>query len=276
MSQKGETRMAFLRPGEIVERLKRASAVYVPFGPLEWHGPHMPYGTDALNAESVALGASAKTGGVVWPTQFWGTERERSPQQLASLGFRTDKYVVGMDFPRNLIRSMYCPEEVFALVVREILREIGVLGARLAVLVNGHGAENQIRTFERLTVEANNTTGLRVLFRIAAPRKMLEEGSGEHAAAKETSLLMHLHPQCVDVGQLPAKRVRMKYTDYAVVDGPGFDGKAKAAGYIAKEDDPRVSARPEIGRRIVQQTVLELVGEVRAELRALGRRRSRG
>jgi creatinine amidohydrolase len=268
--------MAFLRPGEIVERLKRASVVYVPFGPLEWHGPHMPYGTDPLNAENAALGASAKTGGVVWPTQFWGTERERSPQQLASLGFRKDKYVVGMDFPKNLIRSMYCPEEMFALVVREILREIGVLGARLAVLVNGHGAENQIRTFERLTAEANNTTDLRVLFRIAAPRKALEGGSGEHAAAGETSLLMYLHPQCVDTGQLPPKRVRLKYTDYAVVDGPGFDGKAKAAGHIAAKDDPRISARPEIGRKSAQQTVRELAEEVRAELKALGRRRSRG
>lgn len=40
--------LELLRPGEILAERERCSIVYLPVGPLEWHGPAMPYGTDAL------------------------------------------------------------------------------------------------------------------------------------------------------------------------------------------------------------------------------------
>ena len=261
MARKSDVRMQFLRPAEIVARLKAVSVVYVPFGPLEWHGPHMPYGTDALNAEAVALAACRRTGGVVWPTQYWGTERERRPDQLRSLGFPADKYVVGMDFPKNLLKSMYCPEETFAIVVREVLNGCIRLGARVAVLVNGHGAENHMAVFKRLVAEFNASGAIRVHFRVAAPLSALT-GSGGHADAGETSLMMHLCPGCVDLRALPPKGKRMKYTDHAVVDGPGFDGKGGRGGYLAADVDPRFHASAELGRRGFDQTVRELAAEV--------------
>ncbi len=272
MKTRAEVRMSHLRPGEIAGRLKKTSVVYVPFGPLEWHGPHMPFGTDPLNAENAALASCRRTGGVVWPTQFWGTERERRPEQLASLGFPTDKYVVGMDFPKNFMPSMYCPEEIFAIVVREILRAITTLKARLAVLVNGHGGENHIRVLERLAVEFTSTTDLAVHVRMAAPKTMLS-GSGEHAARGETGLLMHLHPASVDIRQLPPKSRRMKYTDYAVVDGPGFDGKAAGNGYLSRDEDPRFTASAAPGKKVADATVREIAAEVKALLKSLGKGR---
>jgi creatinine amidohydrolase len=275
MKRRGEVRMQFLRPGEIVARLKAAPVVYVPFGPLEWHGPHMPYGTDPLNAENVALGACRKTGGVVWPTQFWGTERERRPEQLKSLGFAAGKYVVGMDFPKNILPSSYCPEEIFAVVAREILREVRAVGARLAVIVNGHGGENHIAVLLRLETEFNNTTDLRVFVRVAAPRDFLQQGSGEHAARLETSVIMSILPECVDLKALPPVSRPMKYTDWAVVDGPGFDGKAKGNGYLTKEEDPRRTASAGLGKRFVARTVEEVAGEVKERLKSIRRGRRR-
>jgi len=272
-ARRRETRIQFLRPRQIVERLKAAPVVYVPVGPLEWHGPHMPYGTDPLNAENMALRACAKTGGVVWPTEFWGTERERTTAQLASLGFPKGKYVVGMDFPKNLIPSSYCPEEIFALVVREILREIIALGARAAVIVNGHGGENHMRVLHRLETEFNNTTDLRVFVRVAAPRRLFETGSGEHAARTETSVMMHAYPECVDIRELPPASRRMKYTDWAVVDGPGFDGKARGNGYLTKEEDPRLTASRALGKAYVEKAVREIAAEVKEILRSVKRGR---
>ena len=46
--------LELLRPGEILAERERCSIVYLPVGPLEWHGPAMPYGTDALLAQSLA------------------------------------------------------------------------------------------------------------------------------------------------------------------------------------------------------------------------------
>jgi len=275
MRQRREIRVAYLRPREIVERLRKAPVVYVPFGPLEWHGPHLAYGMDALNAEATALGVCAGTGGVVWPTQFWGTERERRPEQLKSLGFPAGKYVVGMDFPKNLIPSSYCPEEVFAILVREILREITSLGAKVAVIINGHGGENHIAVLKRLETEFNNTTDLKVFVRIAAPRWLPEAGSGEHAARGETSLLMHLQPECVDLRQLPPKGKRLKYTDYAVVDGPGFDGKAGGSGYLSRQEDPRFMSSAKAGKACARAAVREIAQEVRSLLESRKRTKAR-
>ena len=59
----------YLRPEEIVEEQERCSIVYLPVGPLEWHGPAMPYGTDPLAAAEVARRAAKITSekkGIKW------------------------------------------------------------------------------------------------------------------------------------------------------------------------------------------------------------------
>jgi len=260
-----EFRLAYLRPGQIRQRLAEASVVLVPVGPLEWHGPHMPYGTDAINATRTAEEVCRRVGGVVWPTVFFGTERERRPEQLVSLGFPDDEYIVGMDFPANSLPSSYCPEEVLAVLVREVLREIRELGAGLAVLVNGHGAENQIATLTRLAVEITHTVGPRVYFRMAAPQSMVEAGSGGHADDGETSLMMHL-TQSVDLSALPPLPQPMRYSDFAIVDGGGFDGKTPDH-IVPPKYDPRREASAARGTAILQQTADEIAAEVQAMLR---------
>ena len=44
----------YLRPEEILKEQERCSIAYLPVGPLEWHGPAMPFGTDPLAAWEVA------------------------------------------------------------------------------------------------------------------------------------------------------------------------------------------------------------------------------
>lgn len=257
-----ECRIAHLRPAQLAARLKEFPAVYVPFGPLEWHGPHLPYGMDPLNAENVARLACEATGGLLWPTQYWGTERERRPEQLASLGFPADRFIVGMDFPKHLLPSMYCPEEVLAVLVREILREIAALGGKAAVLVNGHGAENHMAVFQRLEREFNNTNPLRVLFRMALPKDK-SFGSCGHAEEMETSILLHLHPDNVDLKTLPPHPEPLRYGDYGIVDGPGFDGGGGPGATLLASADPRTKASAPRGKQIVEATARELAGEVR-------------
>ena len=43
-------RLELMRPDEICQVLSEKSIAYLPVGPLEWHGPAMPYGTDAMAA----------------------------------------------------------------------------------------------------------------------------------------------------------------------------------------------------------------------------------
>jgi creatinine amidohydrolase len=117
-------RFELLRPDEILAERQRFPVVYQPIGPLEWHGPHMPYGMDPLHAETEARRVAEMIGGVVMPTLYWGTERERDSNTLRDLGFNGDEWIVGMDFPRHSMRSLYTQEDVFGIVVRARLDQL--------------------------------------------------------------------------------------------------------------------------------------------------------
>lgn len=258
-----EFRIAYLRPGQIIERINRHSVVYVPIGPLEWHGPHMPYGTDPLNAQNTAEEVCRRVGGVVWPTLYWGTERERRPDQLESLGFPTDRYIVGMDFPANSIPSCYCAEEIFAMVVRDTVRQAARLGAKLVVLINGHGAENHMAALKRLAVELTNTGPTRVVFRLACVVGG-PAGSMGHADAVETALMMHM-TKSVDIPQLPPDGTELRYIDHAVVDGGGFDGQSPSHT-VPEEYDPRRRSTAELGKQSFVAACDQIAGEVKGML----------
>ena len=268
-SSNDEFRIAFLRPREILARLAQCPTIYIPVGGLEWHGLHLPFGVDPLNAESVAMEACRRTGGIVWQTLFWGTERERPGHQLANMGFRGDEYVLGMDHPANVVPSAYCSEEIFALLVREVLREVAQMGARLAVIVNGHGSLNQMDVLDRLAIELNHTTDLRVHAKLAMPKRLLDAGEGDHAAAGETSLMMYLYPQTVRLEELPSYPEPITYKDHGVADASPFLGTNKGPA-LPLESDPRVAASAEKGRKRMDETISELVNEVRDHLNQLG------
>lgn len=262
-----EIRIASMRPDQIISRLSTTPVIYIPIGPLEWHGPHLPYGVDPYNAENVAAKTCERTGGLVWPTLFWGTERERRKEQVEGLGLKGEEYVVGMDFPRHSLPSAYCPEEIFAIVVREVLREVSTLRARLAVIVNGHGAINHNQALHRLATEFNHTSDLRVHVRLAFHRANIEAGNMAHAAATETSLTMNTHPESVCLEKLPPAPEPLHYGDFGIVDSGGFMGRGR--GHIGPEDDPRSMSSAETGGEYAKITASELATEVGALLREL-------
>ena len=111
----------YLRPDQVVAARDRGAPIFLPMGPIEWHGPHLPLGVDPLRARFAAIALAEQMDGIVMPTLFVGTERERSPEMLQNIGFEADEYIVGMDFPDNTLKSHYFREEVFAVVLRNQL-----------------------------------------------------------------------------------------------------------------------------------------------------------
>ena len=79
MTQPHTLQFAHARPDEILAAREVCGILWLPVGQLEWHGPHLPFGVDPLNAESTALACAREMGGLVLPTLFCGTERERPP-----------------------------------------------------------------------------------------------------------------------------------------------------------------------------------------------------
>jgi creatinine amidohydrolase len=252
-----------LRPDEIIAERERCPVIYVPLGPLEWHARHLPFGTDPLNAQAVAREAARQTGGVVFPTLFWGTERERPPEKLRNLGLDEAAYVVGMDFPGISLPSMYAQEEVFAILIRQVLDHLVQSGYALIVLVNGHGGRNHKEVLSRLSVEYSAKTSARVLLTFALPKNSLQIAG--HAEAVETSVMLHLYPDLVDLGVLPPldEPIQIKT---GIVDSATFAGQPTADHTLPGESDPRLHASEDRGQMLFKATVAEVTAAVKEQL----------
>jgi len=255
-------RFELLRPDEIIAERARFPVVYQPIGPLEWHGPHMPFGMDPLHAEAVARRVAEAAGGVVMPTLFWGTERERTPEMLNNIGFPEDQWIVGMDFPANSMKSLYTPEDIFGLVVRARLDLLVQQQYRLIVVINGHGAANHLMTLERLAAEFTGLTPSRVLFLTAFIPDGRYSGIG-HADALETSLMMAMYPDAVDLQKLPPLPEPLRNVDWGIGDGPTFAGSPNAERTLSQEADPRRNSSPEQGEAALQRTSAWIAEQVK-------------
>jgi creatinine amidohydrolase len=261
-----EVRVQFMLPWQLQQELEKLPLVFLPVGPLEWHGSHMAVGMDPINAENVALALARKVGGVVLPTLYAGTERERDPETLKSLGFKGNEYVVGMDFPtiKNLYKSFYFTEELFALIVRGYIEACIEHGYRFIYIVNGHGAVNHNAVLRRLSAEFSNShDGVQVTAITTFPEELQRIGALGHASAHETSLLMHYHPDGIDVKRLPPTDIKLKYSEHAIVNNGGFCGRPGPGYTLPEADDPRISSSAEKGKRLYEQIVEELAEKVR-------------
>lgn len=262
-----------MRPPDIVTEKKRLPLVFIPIGPLEWHGPHLPLGTDGLHAHAVAVETAHRVGGVVLPTYFVGTETvrlaEQGAQSLVALGFTGNERIVGMDFPEFPVKSLYFEEGAFALTVREILRLLKADGYKLLVVVNGHGAVNHQRTLRRLAAEESERPSVSVKYAMAFLPPAPPFSDPGHAEKIETSIMMAMQPELVDVSSLPSKDVPLRYRDYGIVDGKAFDGDPTPDFTLRRESDPR-GAGPELGRRVLDAEVDQLAESVRKDLRSMG------
>ncbi len=269
-----EVRLEMLRPAALKEELARCPLVFMPVAPLEYHGPHLPVGMDPLNATQCALAACRRMGrGVVMPPLYWGTERERPDWMLESLGFQKGDWVIGMDFPTATWKSHYYPEHIFALVVGSQVEMLIAGGYKVIVIVNGHGAWNQLETLERLCRHYSHTTEASVVWKLALNLDVSEKNLAGHADLQETSLMMYLQDEVfggaplVDLSTLPPRSVPIRYPDFSVVDGPGFSEKPSPGRIV--QTDPR-NARAEQGKKVFDATVRMFVELAEDALRGRG------
>ena len=241
-----QVQFELMRPAEIVEARRRCPVAYLPIGPLEWHGPHLPLGTDGLHAHRVSLEVARRVGGVVFPPYFLGTDTVRppdGPQGLRPLGFRGDERIIGMDFPDNPVKSLYIEEGAFAVIIREIVKRIKLDPYRLVVLVNGHGAPNQVRTLRRLAAEESEPR-VRVVYETASAAAVPPLDPG-HAERGETAFIMSTIPNSADVSTLPSTETPLHYRDYGIVNGAAFDARPTPDYTVPRGSDPRYATGEE-------------------------------
>ncbi len=164
----------------------------LPWGATEAHNYHLPHGTDVIEATALAesaakLASAAGARPIVLPTIPFGNNAQQQ-DQVATIHFSTATAgAVLMDVASSLKRQR----------IDRI------------VLLNAHGGND----FKPLIRDAQLATGsLIVLINFwqlcTAEEKQIFDNSGDHAGQLETSFLMHVCPQWVQMEQAgPGPRV---------------------------------------------------------------------
>ena len=193
-----------LTPQMFRERLAAAPIAYLPLGTLEWHGEHLPLGSDGMQSQGFFEMLAGEVGGIVLPMLYLGPDRmERVDDQ--------DLY--GMDLCKNgnpdqsyptqkLDGSAYWVEnDLYIQILDATMTQLARAGFRIVV---GHGHGPSTHTFQAQIERWKEEYGLSCLICWGDLKDGTDYGiQTDHAAMNETSLMMALYPDLVHMENLP-------------------------------------------------------------------------
>lgn len=171
-----------LSPDEIEARLAAAPVAYLPLGSLEFHGPHLPIGLDALTAHGVCLEAARIAGGVVLPPYYQAVGGEHSR------------------YPWTLMSEV--PDAIESLL-GETLSRLQELGVRRAVILSGHFADEQRDLVTRVAERWNAVDAVMIAVARTLGQAPEPPVAPDHAGRFESLLLHAISPELVRVDALP-------------------------------------------------------------------------
>jgi creatinine amidohydrolase len=197
-----KVRYSDLLPHEFRSRLAEKPLAYLPLGTLEWHGEHLPIGSDAIQAESLMIECARRYGGIVLPPIHIGP----GPTKLMDDG----RLLIGMDFwggyvdpPRQLDGDAYwIPDGLFVSMIDGIVAQLKRTGFT-AVFADGHGPSRN--SWVRELNRRQDHFGLK-LFGVTNDIRKEWRSQTDHAAMNESSLVMHYRPDLADLSQLSGAR----------------------------------------------------------------------
>ena len=166
---------------------KAGSTVVVPWGSLEQHGPHLPVGTDALFAEHVLDQVVAAL-----PAQLpiWCLP-------VQSLGFAPEHSGLALSFSLTA--------ETLLAQVKTLADPLAAAGFQRLVLFNAHGGQISLLDAAAREVHRHHPDlGIMAwfLWDMEGVMEVIpepERSQGLHAGLAETSLMLHLAPELVDL-----------------------------------------------------------------------------
>jgi creatinine amidohydrolase len=186
-------------PWEISHAIAEVPICYMPLGVLEWHGEHNAVGLDATKAHAICVEAAKQSGGLVIPSLFWGSD---SREDLPDGSYLTGGIELGERY--HVPGSMFwIRPETFRNLLLDIYEAVRRRGFKVIVVVMGHWSEDVYvptvhetgKEFLALHPEMRwiGVTDREVVPDLPYPH--------EHAAGGETSLLMAIRPDLVDLSK---------------------------------------------------------------------------
>lgn len=218
---------------EFQKTSRNTRVVLMITGALEPHGMHMALGTDLILPQYLAEKIATKTNAMVLPAIPFGD----------SWSFDLYEGTVSVS-PETLVNF-------YADVMNSVFRN----GFRFIIALNGHGpnatlleqaAKKATMTGERVVIIVNWWIDL-----AKEVRKIVLESPEGHAAEDETSELMFVRPDLVDLSAAMKKTVKTKYR----IVSAGYREELYPAAILG---DPTLASE-EKGRLILEQAEVDLI-----------------
>lgn len=222
---------------EVEAYLTKSSAIVLPTGSNEQHGPMGLIGTDAICAEVIATRAANKADALVAPTLAYTP----APFNLA--------------FPGSTSIS----PQTFRTLIREIVEGLASQGFKRFYFLNGHGAN--IEPILEVAGHMEKTSGLN--FRLRSwwdfePVNILRgkyygDWEGMHATPSEVAITQALH-RSVPPGMAtdPPQKLSTEYMKAHAGDKHGPPEAHRAAFPDGRVGSHSALARPEHGKELLE------------------------
>lgn len=206
--------------------------VILPVGSFESHGMHLPLSTDAIISERIAEDAAKKLGLFVLPPMPYGNTQELS------------------NFKGTVSITAHC----LAVITKDILESLIEHRAEKIIILNGHvGNEHSLNIAATDAVaKADKKIKIIVLNIWGDLIKMYPA----HAGKEETSLMLYLAPECVEL----EKAVNQPLSEEA--DNPYLAKHYFNSRKIPSEGNSK-DASKEMGKQIFDEIVKTLIGIIK-------------
>ena len=152
----------------------------LPWGATEAHNYHMPYGTDNILAESVAIGSAA----AAW-------KMGSRPLVLPTIPFGVNTGQFDVDLCMNMHPSTQLA------VLRDIVQVLNIHGIPKLVILNAHGGNEFKPLIRELYTEYPDVFICSADWWKVMPAQEYFDEPGDHAGELETSVVMHLREDLV-------------------------------------------------------------------------------
>ena len=175
-----------LRAPELAQRVQAGSILVLPVGATEQHGPHLPYSTDTVIAEAVARATVQEVGEELDAWLLPTLAYTKSTEHAWSAG------------------TFWLSATTLLAVLDDLGRCVVATPARTLVFMNGHGGNSSLLNVA--CRELRLAHGLRTF--LAHPGLPPDQGGtspaeelgmGIHGGLDETSMMLHLRPELVDL-----------------------------------------------------------------------------
>jgi creatinine amidohydrolase len=236
----------YLNPKDFKALAEKEKVCILPFGSLERHGEHLPFGTDGIIAHSVAVKAAQKEPCVVFPVYWFGQLHE------------TSCFTGSVNFEQKLLLNM----------ITTLVDQIASNGFEKVLILNGHGGNTNFLQYYAMSQcdrEVNYT-----LYVTNAFNEQINtfpwETEGGHAEERETSMVMAAAPETVKMEYHKFKEpIEPKHDVLSMGCYTGYWWYGMYPEHIAGCPSLASREKGEKAMEVISSNVAELIRKVKAD-----------